>query len=124
MAVWRIDSGVLFLKIDFVLHVSKMQSSRKDVKCSHVEKINVLGLPIDGPQNGPAPQPWDIAVNPPAMFKNSSSRLEVPHTASVKVTLYCSNHDLYNILFVRLVTVVWEVVLKGVGSVMEEETYG
>ncbi|WAR26710.1 SSUH2-like protein [Mya arenaria] len=41
--------------------------------------------PIDGPQNGPAPGPWDIQAAPPSMFQNQQSHIEVPHTASVKV---------------------------------------
>jgi len=82
----------------------------------------LTGLPIDGPENGPAPQPWDIVVHPPNLFQNSSSRTEVPHTASVKVnTMF--NYNLCNILCIRLVIVVWEVALRGVGSVTEEETY-
>ena len=44
-----------------------------------------LGLPVDGPANGPAPVPWDIMVNTPHMFQDTSHEVEVPHTASVKV---------------------------------------
>ena len=44
-----------------------------------------LGLPVDGPANGPAPMPWDIPVNTPNMFQDASCEVEVPHTASVKV---------------------------------------
>lgn len=43
------------------------------------------GQIIDGPQNGPAPGPWVIGVQPSQMFSPSSTRVEVPHTASVKV---------------------------------------
>jgi len=45
----------------------------------------LLGLPIDGPANGPAPMPWDVMVNTPQMFQDHCCEVEVPHTASVKV---------------------------------------
>ncbi|XP_071476024.1 protein SSUH2 homolog isoform X1 [Diadema antillarum] len=54
------------------------------------------GQIIDGPHNGPAPQPWSIMVNIPAMFQNGKAKLEVPHTASVKPC-----HDCYAIGFRR-----------------------
>ena len=44
------------------------------------------GQPIDGPCNGPAPGPWDIQAQPPQMFQNQKTEIEVPHTASVKVS--------------------------------------
>ncbi|XP_052781226.1 protein SSUH2 homolog isoform X2 [Mya arenaria] len=47
------------------------------------------GQPIDGPQNGPAPGPWDIQAAPPATFQNQQSHIEVPHTASVKPCHNC-----------------------------------
>ncbi|KAK3584315.1 hypothetical protein CHS0354_027440 [Potamilus streckersoni] len=47
------------------------------------------GQPIDGPMNGPAPGPWDIQMNAPAMFSNTRQFLEVPHTASVKPCHAC-----------------------------------
>ena len=42
------------------------------------------GQPIDGPQNGQAPGPWDIAAQPNKMFQDHTKVFEVPHTASVK----------------------------------------
>ncbi|XP_054751524.2 protein SSUH2 homolog isoform X1 [Lytechinus pictus] len=54
------------------------------------------GQPIDGPHNGPAPLPWNIAVNIPSMFQNSIAKVEVPHTASVKPC-----HDCHSIGFRR-----------------------
>lgn len=44
------------------------------------------GQPIDGPQNGPAPLPWSIPADFPALFMNNTRKIEVPHTASVKVS--------------------------------------
>ena len=38
---------------------------------------------IDGPQNGPAPQPWDILVSPSEMFKDETVQVQVPHTEYV-----------------------------------------
>ncbi|KAG8181721.1 hypothetical protein JTE90_028260 [Oedothorax gibbosus] len=48
-----------------------------------------LGQAIDGPANGPAPNPWDIQVMPSASFQNSKSKVEVPHTAFVKPCHTC-----------------------------------
>ena len=42
------------------------------------------GEPIDGPQNGHAPGPWEIAAQPSQMFQDHVKTFEVPHTASVK----------------------------------------
>ncbi|XP_065910463.1 protein SSUH2 homolog isoform X2 [Dysidea avara] len=48
------------------------------------------GLSVDSPANGPAPQPWDVVVNPPEMFKDGNYCTIVPHTASVKTCYSCS----------------------------------
>lgn len=48
------------------------------------------GQQIDGPQNGRAPSPWEISVQPPDIFKDFTKELEVPHTASVQVCHGCS----------------------------------
>lgn len=47
------------------------------------------GQPIDGPQNGPAPGPWDINASPPNQFQNQKAEIEVPHSASVKPCHNC-----------------------------------
>lgn len=47
------------------------------------------GQQIDGPQNGPAPQPWDILAQPSQLFTPQEARIEVPHTASVKPCHEC-----------------------------------
>ncbi|XP_076469589.1 protein SSUH2 homolog isoform X2 [Babylonia areolata] len=47
------------------------------------------GQPIDGPERGPAPGPWDIQASSPALFKASKMDVEVPHTASVKPCHQC-----------------------------------
>ena len=52
------------------------------------EKCFHSGQPIDGPHMGPAPLPWDIAVNPGDKFIKKTVKLEVPHTASVKVLIH------------------------------------
>ena len=44
-----------------------------------------IGQPVDGPQNGPAPGPWDIPATFREVFKNETQNIEVPHTAYVKV---------------------------------------
>lgn len=40
---------------------------------------------MDGPMNGPAPLPWDIVLYAGQKFKTEQRKLEVPHTAYVKV---------------------------------------
>ncbi|KAK3101238.1 hypothetical protein FSP39_002029 [Pinctada imbricata] len=47
------------------------------------------GQPIDGPQNGPAPGPWDIPALAKALFENEIRYIEVPHTAYVKTCHRC-----------------------------------
>eukprot|EP00128_Syssomonas_multiformis_P004748 Colp12_sorted_trinity150504_noHs@9960 len=47
------------------------------------------GTPIDGPQNGPAPGPWDIYSVPDTMFVNQTKFFEVPHTAYVRQCHTC-----------------------------------
>ncbi|PIK34231.1 hypothetical protein BSL78_28945 [Apostichopus japonicus] len=42
------------------------------------------GQVIDSAANGPAPGPWNIAVNPPTLFQPGKVEVEVPHTASIK----------------------------------------
>lgn len=42
------------------------------------------GQPIDSPVNGPAPLPWNIPVQPPEMFADHKTKIEVPHTANIK----------------------------------------
>lgn len=44
---------------------------------------------IDGPQNGPAPGPWDIQAAPNQLFQDHVKHFEVPHTASIKVCHNC-----------------------------------
>ena len=47
------------------------------------------GKPIDGPEYGPAPGPWDIPAKPAQLFKSETRLIEVPHTASVKPCHHC-----------------------------------
>ena len=57
----------------------------------------IKGQHIDGPQNGPAPQPWDIVSQPDKMFTPQETHIEVPHTASVKVKmLFKQRHGRHN----------------------------
>ena len=55
----------------------------------HPSLATPTGQPVDGPQNGPAPGPWDIAAQPSEMFKDEVKVFEVPHTASVKACHGC-----------------------------------
>ena len=45
------------------------------------------GGPVDGPQNGPPPPPWAIHCVANSMFQTHEKRMEVPHTATVHVSL-------------------------------------
>jgi hypothetical protein len=47
--------------------------------------VFIEGGHIDGPENGPAPGPWDIPTQCEELFKDEKKNIEVPHTASVKV---------------------------------------
>eukprot|EP00051_Salpingoeca_urceolata_P028356 m.486417 g.486417 ORF g.486417 m.486417 type:complete len:444 (+) comp24399_c0_seq1:578-1909(+) len=47
------------------------------------------GQPIDGPDNGTAPGPWDIVATPHVNYKPSSQTFQVPHTAVVKPCYHC-----------------------------------
>ena len=44
------------------------------------------GGPVDGPENGTPPPPWAIPCQPKCLFKDEKVKIEVPHTAKVKVT--------------------------------------
>ena len=41
---------------------------------------------MDGPHNGPAPGPWDLQMVVGEEFKDATTKMEVPHTASIKVS--------------------------------------
>ena len=43
------------------------------------------GGPVDGPENGPPPPPWGIPCQPKCLFRDEKVKIEVPHTAKVKV---------------------------------------
>ena len=45
----------------------------------------LVGQPIDGPENGPAPHAWQVQVTQPAAFQPTVIFKEIPHTATVKV---------------------------------------
>jgi DnaJ-class molecular chaperone len=44
---------------------------------------------VDGPENGPAPGAWDVAVTQPALFENHTAHYRVPHTSRVEVCHTC-----------------------------------
>ena len=53
------------------------------------------GQPIDSPVNGPAPLPWNIPAQPQQMFSDFQTKLEVPHTANIKVLTCNSSTDTF-----------------------------
>lgn len=44
---------------------------------------------VDGPSEGIPPAPWQVVTLPASNFQNTSSEIEVPHTASVKMCHAC-----------------------------------
>ncbi|GBM07707.1 hypothetical protein AVEN_137591-1 [Araneus ventricosus] len=47
------------------------------------------GQSIDGPENGPSPDPWDVQVGVPTKFIDHKITTEIPHTALVKTCSTC-----------------------------------
>ncbi|XP_015929298.1 protein SSUH2 homolog [Parasteatoda tepidariorum] len=47
------------------------------------------GQPVDGTENGPETDPWNVVVPVPIEFKNSVTKVEVPHSASIKECETC-----------------------------------
>lgn len=45
------------------------------------------GQPVDGPQFGASPLPWDIPVSLPQRFTDRVEKVRVPHSSIVKVRL-------------------------------------
>lgn len=48
-----------------------------------------IGTMIDGPECGPAPGPWDIPVQITEYFKDTTHKLEIPHTSYVRPCHTC-----------------------------------
>lgn len=47
------------------------------------------GGPVDGPEYGPAPGPWDMQIQADMMFADHVKTVEVPHTAFVQSCYNC-----------------------------------
>ena len=47
-------------------------------------------MPVDGAEMGQPPPPWEIPVTTPEYFEKESIKVEVPHTAYVKVSVNSS----------------------------------
>ncbi|XP_001199642.2 protein SSUH2 homolog [Strongylocentrotus purpuratus] len=85
----RAAEGLTFTKIEHsaAFHYTlETFSENRTTKWVHTPYV---GQPIDGPQNGPAPLPWSIPADFPALFMNNTRKIEVPHTASVKPCHNC-----------------------------------
>jgi hypothetical protein len=46
-------------------------------------------IPVDGPQNGPIPSPWDVVVLPANEFKKDKKTVAVPHSEHVQQCHKC-----------------------------------
>lgn len=49
------------------------------------------GQPIDSSENGRAPGPWEVVVHPKGYYRDSKTKVEVPHTAFVKSCHGCNS---------------------------------
>ncbi|VDH96103.1 Hypothetical predicted protein [Mytilus galloprovincialis] len=58
--------------------------------------VPYTGGPLDGPENGPAPGPWDIPAQCKKLFKDEKRESEVPHTATTKPC-----HNCFAVGFIR-----------------------
>ncbi|CAL1266079.1 unnamed protein product [Larinioides sclopetarius] len=47
------------------------------------------GQPVDGPENGPVPNLWDIPLGSPKWFIEEKQSVEIPHTSSVVTCETC-----------------------------------
>ncbi|XP_066451070.1 uncharacterized protein [Eleutherodactylus coqui] len=47
------------------------------------------GGEVDGADNGPPPDPWDIQKEPQHLFQKSKHRMPLPHTSSVETCSHC-----------------------------------
>ena len=56
-----------------------------EARSTGYEQEPFRGQPIDGPQYGPPPPPWDIPVQPDGHFRDHVKKVEVPHTATIQV---------------------------------------
>ncbi|XP_035517735.1 protein SSUH2 homolog isoform X1 [Morone saxatilis] len=48
------------------------------------------GQPVDGPQYGMSPPPWDIPITLPQRYTNKVEKVRVPHSSFVKVCHKCN----------------------------------
>lgn len=66
------------------------KSCSKECTCLYIIKsyFYYSGGPLDGPENGPAPGPWDIPAQCKKLFKDEKRESEVPHTATTKVIVW------------------------------------
>jgi len=59
---------------------------------------------VDGPQNGLAPAPWDVAVSPTTMFVDETKLAYVPHTSQVGPCgqCYARGGEVYRVWWCRI----------------------
>lgn len=56
---------------------------------NRAQKGHPKGQAFDGPQNGPAPLPWQIACSVVPHFQDRVEKIEVPHTSSIAKDNHC-----------------------------------
>ncbi|XP_055943699.1 protein SSUH2 homolog isoform X2 [Argiope bruennichi] len=81
------DMAITEIKHSMAFHYTLETFTEKRTTCWAFEPYN--GGPVDRPDSGEAPFPWDIPSSPPSYFTNHAIQLEVPYTASIKVCHVC-----------------------------------
>lgn len=72
-----------------VVHHVILESQYEERTTAWVD-VPYPGGPVDGPENGPTPQPWQMSIpDAPAWFEDATKRYDVPRSESVHVCPGC-----------------------------------
>ncbi|KAM8930830.1 protein SSUH2 homolog [Pelodytes ibericus] len=72
----------------FDIYRYRLETFTESRACKWVTE-SYMGQAVDSAVYGPAPQPWDIAVEIPPLFKDVMHKMPIPHTASLKTCPRC-----------------------------------
>lgn len=81
------DMEIKEIQMISAFHYKLETFTEKRTSCWKFEPYH--GQPIDGPQNGRAPSPWEVMAVPQSYFTNSFQKIEVPHTAFTRPCHAC-----------------------------------
>lgn len=91
---WRYSSkparNLVFKDLKPVLVYRYRLETFTETRSSNWSFESYNGQPVDGPQYGVSPQPWDIQVMMPQRFCDRVEKVRVPHSSIVKVCHMCS----------------------------------